>query len=114
MLNPAIQDKAVPVSLFAVTIFLSAFLLFEVQPIVGKIILPWFGGSAAVWTACLLFFQLLLLAGYVYADLTTRLLTPANQGMLHAGLLLIALFTLPLHPSQNLALASGTGPELSI
>lgn len=114
MLNPAIHDKAVPVSLFAVTIFLSAFLLFAVQPIVGKIILPWFGGSAAVWTTCVLFFQLLLLAGYVYADLTSRLLKPATQGMLHAGLLLIALFTLPLHPSPNLALASDTIPELRI
>jgi hypothetical protein len=50
--------------LYALTILVSAFLLFQVQPIIAKIILPWFGGSAAVWTVCLLFFQLALLAGY--------------------------------------------------
>ena len=53
--------------LYAVTIFLSAFLLFQVQPLIAKMILPWFGGTAAVWTICMLFFQLLLLAGYVYS-----------------------------------------------
>jgi hypothetical protein len=114
MQNPAIQDKAIPVLLFAITIFLSAFLLFEVQPIVGKIILPWFGGSAAVWTTCMLFFQLLLLAGYVYADLTSRLLPPRMQGMLHAALLLLALFTLPLNPSSALAQAGDADPEWRI
>ena len=49
---------------YPITIFLSAFLLFQVQPLVGKVILPWFGGSPAVWTACMLFFQMLLLGGY--------------------------------------------------
>ena len=53
--------------LFAFTIFLSAFLLFQVQPLMGKYILPWFGGAPAVWTTCMLFFQALLLAGYGYA-----------------------------------------------
>ena len=53
--------------LYAATIFLSAFLLFQVQPLIARIILPWFGGSAAVWTVCMLFFQVLLLLGYVYA-----------------------------------------------
>jgi len=53
---------------YSLTILLSAFLLFQVQPLMAKIILPWFGGSAAVWTASLLFFQLLL-AGYAYAHL---------------------------------------------
>ena len=51
--------------LYAITILVSAFLLFQVQPIIAKIILPWFGGSAAVWTVCLLFFQVALLAGYL-------------------------------------------------
>lgn len=113
MQTPANSQKAVPVLLFAVTIFLSAFLLFEVQPIVGKIILPWFGGSAAVWTTCILFFQLLLLAGYLYADLTSRL-APRLQGLLHAVLLLLALLTLPLSPSASLAQANDTAPELRI
>ncbi len=54
--------------LFALTIFGSAFLLFLVQPIVAKEILPWFGGSASVWATCLVFFQTALLLGYAYAD----------------------------------------------
>jgi len=58
--------------LFAGTIFTSAFLLFLVQPLIAKQILPWFGGSAGVWTTCLVFFQSVLLAGYAYADLTAR------------------------------------------
>jgi len=53
-------------ALYAITIFLSAFLLFQVQPLIAKIILPWFGGSAAVWSAAMLFFQLVLLAGYAF------------------------------------------------
>src|ERR1700683_3334531 len=53
--------------LFPVTIFLSAFLLFQLQPMMGRYILPWFGGGPAVWTGCLLFFQTCLLAGYAYA-----------------------------------------------
>jgi hypothetical protein len=59
---------------FSLTVFLSAFLLFWTQLILGKFLLPWFGGTPAVWTACMLFFQVLLLAGYLYAHLlTTRL-----------------------------------------
>ena len=53
--------------LYTLTIFLSAFLLFEVQPIIAKAILPWFGGTSAVWSTCMLFFQLVLLGGYGYA-----------------------------------------------
>ena len=65
--EPTAASSIVP---YAGTIFLSAFLLFLVQPIIAKQILPWFGGSAAVWTTCLVFFQSVLLAGYAYADLT--------------------------------------------
>ncbi len=65
--------------LFAVTIFASAFLLFLVQPIVAKQVLPWFGGSAAVWATCLVFFQTTLLLGYAYADIVVRKLTPRAQ-----------------------------------
>src|SRR3974390_1469753 len=53
--------------LYGLTVLVSAFLLFQVQPVIAKIILPWFGGSAAVWTTCLLFFQMVLLLGYPYA-----------------------------------------------
>ena len=64
---------------YAATIFLSAFLLFQVQPLIAKFILPWFGGSAAVWSAALLFFQLVLLAGYFYAHCLIRYLKPKQQ-----------------------------------
>jgi hypothetical protein len=73
--------------LYALTIFTSAFLLFLVQPIMAKQILPWFGGSAAVWTTCLVFFQFLLLFGYAYSDWTTRHLKPRQQLIAHAVLL---------------------------
>ena len=53
--------------LYAATIFVSAFLLFQVQPVIAKMILPWFGGSSAVWSTCMLFFQTVLLLGYLYA-----------------------------------------------
>ena len=62
--------------LFAGTIFSSAFLLFLVQPLIAKQILPWFGGSAAVWTVCMVFFQSLLLGGYAYADALSRRAPP--------------------------------------
>ncbi len=75
---------------FATTIFVSAFLLFQVQPLISKYILPWFGGSPAVWTTCMLFFQLVLFGGYAYAYLLTRFLTPRMQGVVHLSLLVIA------------------------
>lgn len=62
---------------YAFTIALSAFLLFLVQPIVARQILPWFGGSAAVWTTCMMFFQVALLAGYAYSDLVVSRLDAA-------------------------------------
>jgi SAM-dependent methyltransferase len=84
--------------LFALTIFGSAFLLFLVQPIVAKQILPWFGGSAAVWTTCLVFFQTTLLLGYLYADIVVRRLAPRAQVRLHVALLLVSLALLPIVP----------------
>jgi hypothetical protein len=72
-------------------IFISAFLVFLVQPMVAKILLPYFGGGAAVWTGCLLFFQALLLAGYGYAHLLAKVKSYQNQKRLHSGLLLLAL-----------------------
>ena len=76
--------------LYASTIFVSAFLLFQVQPIIAKIILPWFGGTAAVWTTCMLFFQVLLLGGYAYAHWLTTWLKPRQQGRVHLVLLAVA------------------------
>ena len=95
---------------YAVTIFLSAFLLFQVQPLIAKFILPWFGGSAAVWSAALLFFQLVLLAGYLYADLVIRYLKPKQQFWMHAGLLMISLATLPIIPSPAFRVIGGADP----
>src|SRR5271165_777002 len=85
--------------LYAATIFLSAFLVFQVQPLIAKFILPWFGGSAAVWSAALLFFQLLLLAGYFYAHCLIRYLQPHQQFWTHTSLLIASLATLPIIPS---------------
>jgi len=82
--------------LYALTIFTSAFLLFLVQPISAKQILPWFGGSAAVWTTCLVFFQFLLLFGYAYSDWTTRRLAPRRQVVVHVALLILSLASLPI------------------
>jgi SAM-dependent methyltransferase len=81
--------------LYAATIFLSAFLLFQVQPLIAKMILPWFGGTAAVWTICMLFFQLLLLVGYIYSHAYVRLRVPGRR-YLHIALLALAAATLPL------------------
>jgi hypothetical protein len=86
---------------FAATIFLSAFLLFQVQPMIAKIILPWFGGSAAVWSAAMLFFQSLLLAGYAYAHWIVRKLNGRQQMILHGVLLVASLATLPVLPSPT-------------
>src|SRR5258707_3663755 len=80
---------------FPLTIFLSAFLLFWVQLLLGKYILPWFGGAPAVWTACMLFFQVLLLGGYIYAHvLNSNRLSARTQGYLHSVLLLASLVLL--------------------
>jgi hypothetical protein len=85
--------------LYALTILVSAFLLFQVQPVIAKIILPWFGGSAAVWTTCLLFFQMVLLLGYLYAHALVRYLKPRAQMIVHTGLLLVSLAALPIYPN---------------
>lgn len=87
-------------TLFATTIGLSAFLLFLVQPLIARQILPWFGGSAAVWTTCMVFFQLVLLAGYFYADWVTRRLSARRQAQVHGALLLLSLALLPIVPSE--------------
>lgn len=84
----------------AITIFLSAVLLFLVQPIISKIILPWYGGSPAVWTTCMLFFQTLLLAGYGYAHYLARRFTLPWQIRIHGVVTLAAAITLPIAPAQ--------------
>ena len=98
----------------AISIFLGAFLLFLVQPILGKMVLPWFGGSPAVWTTCMLFFQVLLLGGYAYAATLTRWLQPRHQAWLHTALLLLALCWLPIIPSVSWKPIDGELPVMRI
>ena len=88
--------------IYAATIFLSSFLLFLVQPLIARLILPWFGGSAAVWTTCMLFFQVMLLAGYAYAHFLTRALAAGRlERVVHTLLLIAALALLPIAPSES-------------
>lgn len=97
--------------LYAFTIALSAFLLFLVQPIIARQILPWFGGSAAVWTTCMMFFQVALLAGYGYSDLLARRLAPRMQRIVHGLLLLGSLAFLPILAGDHWR---PEGPELPV
>lgn len=98
----------------ALTILVSAFLLFQVQPVISKKILPWFGGSPAVWTTCMLFFQVVLLAGYAYAHVLIRYVPARRQGLIHAGLLVLALFTLPITPGEFWKPTDGSLPAWRI
>ena len=98
----------------ALTIFVSAFLLFQVEPLIAKMILPWFGAVAAVWMVCLLFFQLVLLLGYVYAHLLTRHFKQRTQGWLHASLLAASLLVLPILPKDYLKPPGPAHPALHI
>lgn len=108
--NPVREQTATPLRTvggrlllvaYALTIFLSAFLLFQVQPLIGKLILPWFGGMTGVWTTCMLFFQVLLFAGYAYAHLVNSRLAPRTQATVHFVLLALAACALPIIPDAS-------------
>jgi len=86
----------------SVTIFLSAFLLFQVQPLIAKVILPWFGGGPAVWTACMLFFQVVLLGGYAYAHLISTHLSRRVGSLIHIAALMVSLAFLPITPEAEI------------
>src|ERR1700733_2145545 len=103
----------VPALLFALTILLSAFLLFQVQPLIAKLILPWFGGSAAVWTSCMLFFQMALLGGYAYAHWVTGQ-NGRKQTAIHLVLLALSFLSLPILPSPGWKPQGGEDPLLRI
>jgi SAM-dependent methyltransferase len=100
--------------LYALTILVSAFLLFQVQPVIARIILPWFGGSAAVWTTCLLFFQAVLLLGYLYSHWLYRKLQPRAQIIAHIGLLTVSLVVLPVWPAASWKPTGGEDPTWRI
>ncbi|MFO0975237.1 MAG: hypothetical protein U0996_02505 [Planctomycetaceae bacterium] len=95
---------------YALTIFVSAFLLFQVQPLIGRFILPWFGGGPSIWTACMLFFQILLLGGYLYAHLLTTKLPTKTQAIVHLALLAVSLAFLPIAPSASWKPTAGEPP----
>jgi spermidine synthase len=95
---------------FALSIFAGAFLLFAVQPVIGKFILPWFGGGPGVWTTCLLFFQSALLGGYAYAHWSGTRLTPRRQVWVHLLLLVAAIATLPIIPGARWQPTGGAEP----
>lgn len=86
---------------FALTIFVSAFLVFQVQPMIGKYILPWFGSSTGVWTSALLFFQLVLLLGYGYAHFLSTRFPRRAQVFVHVLLLAVVLLLLPITPAEQ-------------
>jgi len=100
--------------LFAATVFTSAFLLFLVQPIIAKQILPWFGGNASVWTVCMVFFQLVLLGGYAYADAVARRLAPRTQAIVHSALLAASIGFLPILASESWKPSPDTEPTARI
>lgn len=99
---------------YTLTIFLSAFLLFEVQPIIAKTILPWFGGTSAVWSTCMLFFQVVLLLGYLYAHWLNRTLKPRSQAITHMAILAASLATLPIVPNSAWKTTAVGQPSLRI
>jgi hypothetical protein len=106
------NDSSGLLLVYSATVFSSAFLLFQVQPLIGKYILPWFGGTPGVWTTCMLVFQLLLFGGYLYAHLASRWLGPRAQAGLHVALLGVACLVLPIVPREALK-PSGTEEPIS-
>jgi MFS family permease len=102
------------VLIYGSVIFLSAFLLFQVQPIITKQILPWFGGAAAVWSVCLLFFQAFLLFGYLYAHLLSTNFQPRAQAWIHGALLAGSLLALPITPRCSLQPTAAQDPTLRV
>lgn len=116
MAAPSVAGPASPwrIAIFPAAIFISAFLIFLVQPLVGKRILPWFGGSPGVWMLCLAFYQCALFLGYVYAHALIRLVAPKRQLFIHAGVLGLTLFALPVLPDQSWKPTSTNSPEFHI
>src|SRR5689334_1163456 len=100
--------------IYGPAIFLSSALLFLLQPMAAKAILPWFGGSAGVWTACMLFFQAVLLLGYLYAYGITRYLSRRTQTVVHLALLALSLTMLPVKLAGGWNIGGADNPVLQI
>lgn len=99
-MSPSSASRLPVAFLLGTLSLLSAFLLFQVQPVISKYILPWFGGSPGVWTTCMVFFQIVLFAGYTYAHLLTKL-RPRTQAIIHSVLMLAAVAVLPIAPGDG-------------
>jgi len=108
------RDNLLTYLAYGTTIFLSAFLLFLVQPLISKYILPWFGGTASVWTIVVLFFETTLLIGYLYAHLISRYLSLSKQAILHLILLFIIIALLPILPKASWAPQADDNPIIQI
>ena len=100
--------------LYAWVIFLGAFLLFQIQPLIAKIILPSFGGSSVVWSTCMLFFQVALLLGYAYAHWLNEHLRATRQAMVHSALLLVSIAVLPIGPDAARSVTGVDHPSWQI
>ena len=98
------------VILFAITLFTSSALMFLVQPMIAKMLLPLLGGSPAVWNTCMVFFQAILLAGYLYAHLASRYFSRKHQVLLHAALITVSLATVPILITTDVVPPSGGSP----
>jgi hypothetical protein len=103
--NRLLTRSGAVVALFSMTLFVNAALLFAVQPMFSKMVLPLFGGTPSVWNTCMLFFQTALLCGYLYAHVTTRWLDVRKQSVLQLVLFALTFLTLPV------AVASGWQPS---
>lgn len=100
--------------LFAITVILGACLLFLVQPLIAKIILPWFGGTSSVWSAALVFFQACVLGGYSYAHWLATHVQPRTQRLIHGALLFAGCALMPILPSDALRPTADADPTLQI
>jgi spermidine synthase len=100
------------VCLYALALFVSAFLLFWTQPLVTKMVLPSLGGSPAVWNTAMMFFQVMLLAGYAYAHVIGRMVRPSRQFWLHGAIVVAGFAFLPLGVDRNWGTPSGSSPIL--
>ena len=112
--NAAGLSQLFPLLVYFLIVFMGSFLLFTLEPLYAKMILPWFGGSSSVWALCLFFFQGALLVGYGYADFSARKMSPKNQTFIHVGLLLLSLFFIPITLAAHWRPHPGSDPAWSI
>src|SRR3954464_11304234 len=109
---PSAQTVRFAAALYPAALFLSALLLFAIQPMFTKMVLPRIGGAAGVWSIAMVFFQAALLLGYAYAHLHSRTVSPARSGLVHLGFLAVAATTLPIGIAQGFGAAPQGAIEL--